>query len=94
MQDLPLQPAVRLAQGVFGKVYAANTALLGSHVYKLPHPKTDPALMDKEAQLLAQFAHPNIVSYYGRMRDKAGNATGLIMERMQQDLLSFLGSRE
>ena len=73
--------------GGAGIVDAAQTHLLGRHVYKWPHDNLGDDL-EEEAKNLDTFKHPFVVSFYGRCVDTLGTVEdsqgkrGLVLERM------------
>lgn len=86
----------KIASGSFATVYRGRDLELGREVaIKQIHEQflTDPAQLDRywaEAQLLASFQHPNIVTIYDIVRDRGW----LIMELMQGDLSKIAGRKQ
>ncbi|HEY2249878.1 MAG TPA: serine/threonine-protein kinase [Planctomycetaceae bacterium] len=86
----------KVASGSFATVYRGRDLELGREVaIKQIHEQflTDPAQLDRywaEAQLLASFQHPNIVTIYDIVRDRGW----LIMELMQGDLSKIAGRKQ
>ncbi len=86
----------KVASGSFATVYRGRDLELGREVaIKQIHEQflTDPAQLDRywaEAQLLASFQHPNIVTIYDIVRERGW----LIMELMQGDLSKIAGRRQ
>ena len=89
------QPVDKIASGSFATVYRGKDLELGREVaIKQIHEQylTDPQQLERywaEAQLLASFQHPNIVTIYDLVRDRGW----LIMELMQSDLSKVAGRR-
>lgn len=86
----------KIASGSFATVYRGRDLELGREVaIKQIHDQflTDPQQLDRywaEAQLLASFQHPNIVTIYDIVRDRGW----LIMELMQSDLSKIAGRKQ
>lgn len=86
----------KIASGSFATVYRGRDLELGREVaIKQIHEQflTDPQQLDRywaEAQLLASFQHPNIVTIYDIVRDRGW----LIMELMQSDLSKIAGRKQ
>lgn len=86
----------KIASGSFATVYRGRDLELGREVaIKQIHEQflEDPKQLDRywaEAQLLASFQHPNIVTIYDLVREKGW----LIMELMQGDLSKIAGRRQ
>ena len=86
----------KIASGSFATVYRGRDLELGREVaIKQIHEQflTDPAQLDRywaEAQLLASFQHPNIVTIYDLVRERGW----LIMELMQGDLSKIAGRKQ
>jgi serine/threonine-protein kinase len=86
----------KIASGSFATVYRGRDQELGREVaIKQIHEQflTDPAQLDRywaEAQLLASFQHPNIVTIYDIVRERGW----LIMELMQGDLSKIAGRKQ
>lgn len=86
----------KVASGSFATVYRGRDLELGREVaIKQIHEQflTDPAQLDRywaEAQLLASFQHPNIVTIYDLVRERGW----LIMELMQGDLSKIAGRKQ
>ncbi|MCY2965099.1 MAG: serine/threonine-protein kinase [Planctomycetota bacterium] len=96
MQPHPrYQPVEKIASGSFATVYRGRDVELGRDVaIKQIHEQylSDPQQLERywaEAQLLASFQHPNIVTIYDLVRDRGW----LIMELMQSDLSKVAGRR-
>ncbi|RPI80823.1 MAG: serine/threonine protein kinase, partial [Planctomycetaceae bacterium] len=96
MQPHPrYQPLEKIASGSFASVYRGKDAELGREVaIKQIHDQflSDPQQLERywaEAQLLASYPHPNIVTIYDIVRDRGW----LIMELMQTDLSRVAGKR-
>lgn len=89
------QPVEKIASGSFATVYRGKDLELGREVaIKQIHEQflSDPKQLERywaEAQLLASFQHPNIVTIYDLVRDRGW----LIMELMQSDLSKVAGRR-
>lgn len=89
------QPVEKIASGSFATVYRGKDLELGREVaIKQIHEQylSDPGQLERywaEAQLLASFQHPNIVTIYDLVRDRGW----LIMELMQSDLSRVAGKR-
>jgi serine/threonine-protein kinase len=89
------QPVDKIASGSFATVYRGKDLELGREVaIKQIHEQylSDPQQLERywaEAQLLASFQHPNIVTIYDLVRDRGW----LIMELMQSDLSKVAGRR-
>ncbi|HBH54417.1 MAG TPA: hypothetical protein DDY91_21235 [Planctomycetaceae bacterium] len=89
------QPVEKIASGSFATVYRGKDLELGREVaIKQIHEQylSDPEQLERywaEAQLLASFQHPNIVTIYDLVRDRGW----LIMELMQSDLSRVAGKR-
>ena len=89
------QPVDKIASGSFATVYRGKDLELGREVaIKQIHDQylSDPQQLERywaEAQLLASFQHPNIVTIYDLVRDRGW----LIMELMQSDLSKVAGRR-
>ena len=80
-----------IANGGIGYAEAAQTHLLGSHVYKWGRGEYEGDELADEAKYLGVFRHPYIVSYYGRCIDlfadeQDKHLRGLVLERMDTDL--------
>ena len=86
----------KIASGSYATVYRGRDLELGREVaVKQIHEQflTDPAQLDRywaEAQLLASFQHPNIVTIYDIVRERGW----LIMELMQGDLSKISGRKQ
>src|SRR5258708_39163865 len=86
----------KIASGSFATVYRGRDLELGREVaIKQIHEQflTDPAQLDRywaEAQLLASFQHPNIVTIYDIVRYLGWS----IMELMQGDLSKIAGRKQ
>jgi len=89
------QPVDKIASGSFATVYRGKDLELGREVaIKQIHEQylSDPRQLERywaEAQLLASFQHPNIVTIYDFVRERGW----LIMELMQSDLSKVAGRR-
>lgn len=86
-------PFVELGQGTDGVVYSCDHPSLGNIVVKVPTDNSGPDEFNAEAQNLAMFRHPNIVQYFGRVRDNSKGpdaVPGIVMERMSDDLATYL----
>ena len=89
------QPVDKIASGSFATVYRGKDLELGREVaIKQIHDQylSDPQQLERywaEAQLLASFQHPNIVTIYDLVRERGW----LIMELMQSDLSKVAGRR-
>ncbi|HEY3965914.1 MAG TPA: serine/threonine-protein kinase [Planctomycetaceae bacterium] len=97
MKDHPrYQLLDKIASGSYATVYRGRDQELGREVaIKQIHEQflTDPQQLERywaEAQLLASFQHPNIVTIYDIVRDRGW----LIMELMQGDLSKIAGRRQ
>ena len=86
----------KIASGSFATVYRGRDLELGREVaIKQIHEQflADPQQLDRywgEAQLLASFQHPNIVTIYDIVRERGW----LIMELMQADLSKIAGRKQ
>lgn len=86
----------KVASGSYATVYRGRDQELGREVaIKQIHDQflEDPKQLDRywaEAQLLASFQHPNIVTIYDLVRDRGW----LIMELMQSDLSKVAGRKQ
>lgn len=86
----------KIASGSFATVYRGRDLELGREVaIKQIHEQflTDPKQLDRywaEAQLLASFQHPNIVTIYDLVRERGW----LILELMQSDLSKVAGRKQ
>lgn len=86
----------KIASGSFATVYRGRDVELGREVaIKQIHDQflQDPKQLDRywqEAQLLASFQHPNIVTIYDVVRDRGW----LILELMQSDLSRVAGRKQ
>jgi serine/threonine-protein kinase len=86
----------KIASGSYATVYRGRDLELGREVaIKQIHEQflTDPQQLDRywgEAQLLASFQHPNIVTIYDIVRDRGW----LILELMQTDLSKIAGRKQ
>ncbi len=97
MKDHPrYQLLDKIASGSYATVYRGRDQELGREVaIKQIHEQflADPQQLERywaEAQLLASFQHPNIVTIYDIVRDRGW----LIMELMQGDLSKIAGRRQ
>lgn len=96
MQPHPrYQPLEKIASGSFASVYRGKDSELGREVaIKQIHDQflSDSQQLERywaEAQLLASYPHPNIVTIYDIVRDRGW----LILELMQTDLSKVAGKR-
>lgn len=86
----------KIASGSFATVYRGRDLELGREVaIKQIHDQylSDPQQLDRywgEAQLLASFQHPNIVTIYDIVRERGW----LILELMQSDLSKIAGRKQ
>ena len=97
MQSHPrYQMLDKIASGSFATVYRGRDLELGREVaIKQIHEQflADPQQLDRywaEAQLLASFQHPNIVTIYDIVRERGW----LILELMQSDLSKIAGRKQ
>lgn len=97
MKDHPrYQLLDKIASGSYATVYRGRDQELGREVaVKQIHEQflTDPQQLDRywgEAQLLASFQHPNIVTIYDIVRERGW----LILELMQGDLSKIAGRKQ
>ncbi|MGE5192088.1 MAG: serine/threonine protein kinase [Deltaproteobacteria bacterium] len=97
MEDHPrYQLLDKIASGSFATVYRGRDLELGREVaIKQIHEQflADPQQLERywgEAQLLASFQHPNIVTIYDIVRERGW----LILELMQTDLSKIAGRRQ
>lgn len=85
-----------LGSGTFGTVERTCTGQLGPVVCKWAVNVDDEAsrALDVEADNLASFRHPAVVTYYGRVLDPIlrPSQTGIVMECMDSTLATLLNS--
>ena len=85
-----------LGSGTFGTVERTCTGQLGPVVCKWAVNLNDEAsgALDVEANNLASFRHPSIVTYYGRVLDPIirPNQKGIVMECMDSTLSVLITS--